>query len=170
MSSNAGLFNANQKFLHIQNFGKFILLCIIWCVLENCFVRLTFSITLRYKTRTYKKLEKIQADQFLIFWYIILKISACSFLKVSFLYAGFYCKSGSVGYNNKILVTNGNCSLGKSDKVNTFELERGGGGKPKSYKTAVQPTITHKTLAHKEETVALILLLTGGFTMWFMFQ
>ena len=80
MSSSAGLFNANQKFLHTQNFGKSFLLCIIWRVLENCFVRLTFSITLRYKIRTYKKLEKIQADQFLIFWYIIEKNVSLQFL------------------------------------------------------------------------------------------
>ena len=32
MSSSAGLLNANQKFLHTQNFGKFILLCIIYGV------------------------------------------------------------------------------------------------------------------------------------------
>ena len=85
MSSSAGLFNANPKFPHTQNFGKFIL-----HVLENCFVRLTFSITLRYKIRAYKKLEKIQANQFLIFWYINLKKCqpAVSYKLVS--YVGFY--------------------------------------------------------------------------------
>ena len=31
-------------------------------------------------------------------------------------------KSGTVGYNNKILVSDGPFSLGKNDKVNTFEL------------------------------------------------
>ena len=86
MSSSADLFNANQKFLHTQNFGKFFLLCIILRVLENCFVRFTFSITLRYKIRTYKKLEKIQADQFLIFWYIIKKCQpAVSYKLVSYM-------------------------------------------------------------------------------------
>ena len=29
----------------------------------------------------------------------------------------------------------------------------------------IQPTIAHKTLAHEEEKVALVLLFTGGFTM-----
>ena len=31
-------------------------------------------------------------------------------------------KSGTVGYNNKILVSEGNFSLGKNNKANTFEL------------------------------------------------
>ena len=63
-------------------------------------------------------------------------------------------------------------SLGENDKVNTFELAKGGAGgdKPKSQKAAAQPTINHKTLAHEDEKVALVLLLTGGFTMWFMFR
>ena len=77
-------------------------------------------------------------------------------------------KSGTVGYDNKILISDGNFSLGKNDKVNTFELAKGGGNKPKiSHKAVVQPTITHKTLAHEDEKVALVLLLAGGFTIWF---
>ena len=74
-----------------------------------------------------------------------------------------------MGYNNKILISDGNFSLRKNDKVNTLEMVKEG-DKPKSHKAIVQPTITHKTLAHEEEKVALGLLLTGGFTMWFMFQ
>ena len=55
-------------------------------------------------------------------------------------------RSGTMGYNNKILVSDGNFSLGKNDKVNTFELAKGGGDKPKIiHKVVVQPTITHKT-------------------------
>ena len=30
-------------------------------------------------------------------------------------------KTGTVGYNNKILVSNGNFSLGKNDEVNSLE-------------------------------------------------
>ena len=74
-----------------------------------------------------------------------------------------------MGYNNEILISDGNFSLRKNDKVNTLEMVKEG-DKPKSHKAIVQPTITHKTLAHEEEKVALVLLLTGGFTMWFMFQ
>ena len=33
-------------------------------------------------------------------------------------------KSGTVGYNNKILISNGTFSLGKNDKVNTLELAK----------------------------------------------
>ena len=32
--------------------------------------------------------------------------------------------SGTMGYDNKILVSYGNFSLGKNDKVNTFELAK----------------------------------------------
>ena len=43
-----------------------------------------------FKIRAYKGLEKNQADQFLIFRYLIERISAWSFLQVSFLNVGFY--------------------------------------------------------------------------------
>ena len=33
-------------------------------------------------------------------------------------------KSGTVGYNDKIIISNGNFSLGENDKVNTFELAK----------------------------------------------
>ena len=59
-------------------------------------------------------------------------------------------KSGTVGYNNKVLISDDTFSLGKNDKVNTSELVKEG-DKPKSHKAVVQPTITHKTLAHEEE-------------------
>ena len=42
-----------------------------------------------FKIRTYKKLEKNQADQLPIFRYLIEKISAWSFLQISFLNAVF---------------------------------------------------------------------------------
>ena len=61
-------------------------------------------------------------------------------------------RSGTVGYKNKILISDGNFSLGKNGKVNTFELAKGGGDRPKIiHKVVVQPTITHKILSHEEE-------------------
>ena len=53
-------------------------------------------------------------------------------------------KLGTVGYNNKILVFDGTCSLGRNSKVNTLELAK---EEPKiSNKVPVQPTITHRNL------------------------
>ena len=80
-------------------------------------------------------------------------------------------RSGTVGYNNKILVSDGKFSLGKNDEVNALELT-----KPKhtstkiSHKDIAQPTTAHGlsiklTITHEEEKVALILFLTGGFTI-----
>ena len=77
--------------------------------------------------------------------------------------------SGTVGYNNKILVSDGTFSLGKNSKVNTFELA-------KINHKAVQPTITHKKLAqkptnaHNAEKIALIILVAGVLAIWTMFQ
>ena len=83
-------------------------------------------------------------------------------------------RSGTVGYNDKILVSDGKFNLGKNDKVNALE--------------PTQPTITHKgsnhkvitqttaahtkkpTNTHEEEKIALILSLVWTFTIWYMFQ
>ena len=71
-------------------------------------------------------------------------------------------RSGTTGYNNKFLVSDGNFSLGENDKVNTFELAKEGGNKPKIiHNVVVQPTITHKTSAYEEEKVAF-----GPLTHW----
>ena len=71
-------------------------------------------------------------------------------------------RSGTVGYNNKILVSDGNISLGKNDKVNASEASV-----MKSHQI-IQPTITHKNQkpTHNEEKVALVLFLTGGYAIW----
>ena len=71
-------------------------------------------------------------------------------------------KTRTVGYNNKILMSGGQFSLGKNDKVNTLEpakeaiISKEGtseGDKPKSskighkeVKVVVQPAITHEDL------------------------
>ena len=92
-------------------------------------------------------------------------------------------KTGTVGYNNKILVSNEKFILGKNEKVNSLEAPV-----TKSHKGAnvVTPTavthrdsetaVTHKdlekkpTITHEEEKIALILSLTGIFAIWYLFQ
>ena len=91
-------------------------------------------------------------------------------------------RSGTVGYNNKILVSDGNFSLGKNDEVNAHAM--------KSTQTAARPElckhnsndvlahipdISHepqesKTIAHNDKKIALVLFLTGGFTIWNIFR
>ena len=72
-----------------------------------------------------------------------------------------------------------NHSVGKNDKVNALVLEpvisKGAMPKLKSHMVVAQPTHAHElahkpTITHEEEKIALILFLTGGFAMWFMFQ
>ena len=85
-------------------------------------------------------------------------------------------KTGTVWYNNKILVSDGNFSLGKNDEVNEtpkishqstithHELEK----KP-NITQAQKPTITHHELAkeptHEDEKIVLVLALAGGFAI-----
>ena len=95
--------------------------------------------------------------------------------------------SGTVGYNNKILVSDGKFILGKNEKVNSLEVP----STPQAETPAIshkhsnlvkQTAVTHKdsetavthkdleskpTIAHKEEKIALILSLTGIFTIWY---
>ena len=80
-------------------------------------------------------------------------------------------RSGTVGYNNKILVSDGKFSLGKILEVNASF------SKPEE-KTTKKTTTIHKDsnfvmqkpVAHEEERAALILFLTGGFTILFMLR
>ena len=105
-------------------------------------------------------------------------------------------RSGTVGYNNKILVSDGKFILGKNEKVNlvvpamksheTNALETPA---IKNHKTnSIKPTtittsqgLTHtpaisqknqkpKTITHNEEKIALVLTLAGGFVIWNMFR
>ena len=85
-------------------------------------------------------------------------------------------KTGTVGYNNKILVSDGNFILGKNEKVNLVVPAM------KSYKTnslgLEEPVISHKPQTttyighhgHSDEKIALVLSLEGGFTIWNMFR
>ena len=90
-------------------------------------------------------------------------------------------KTGTVGYDNKILVSDGNFCLGKNDEVNEMpkiihqstithhELE-----KRPNITQAQKPTITHHELAkeptHEDEKIVLVLALAGGFAIWNVFQ
>ena len=83
-------------------------------------------------------------------------------------------KTGTVGYNNKILVSDGNFILGKNEKVNLMVPAM------KTHKTnslglTHTPAISQKnqeprTITHNEEKIALVLALAGGFAIWNMFR
>ena len=74
-------------------------------------------------------------------------------------------KTGTAGYNNKILVSDGKFSLGKNDKVNSLEPAKVIALEPsiKSYKAIAQPlpvgaqapTQTKKPATHKDEKLLL---------------
>ena len=78
-------------------------------------------------------------------------------------------KTGTVGYNNKILVSNGKFSLGKNNEVNLMAPVM------KSHKTnslglAHAPAISHKPqttthIGHSNEKIALVLALASGFAI-----
>ena len=106
-------------------------------------------------------------------------------------------RSGTVRYNNKILVSDGKFNLGKNDEVNflkTPSIETNSLETPtiKNHKTNSLETpaieshsnttqgLTHTSVishgskvpappAHGDEEAVFILLLTGGFTVWFLF-
>ena len=94
-------------------------------------------------------------------------------------------RSGTVGYNNKILVSDGKFILGKNDEVNSLEtpaiktnsLETPAISHKDSKPTAdSEIAVTHKdlerkpTTTHEDEKIALILSLTRIFMIWYMFQ
>ena len=88
-------------------------------------------------------------------------------------------RPGTVGYNNKILISDGKFSLGKNDEVNASLAKSG------EETTTKQTTTIHKVvmkapqlpapvekaiITHQDEKIAVILLLAGGFTVWYMFR
>ena len=84
-------------------------------------------------------------------------------------------KTGTIGYNNKILVSDGKISLGKNDKVNTPAMNSHPQTADSNEVQAHTPTITHKnqepqTITHNEENIALVLALASGFAIWNMFR
>ena len=91
----------------------------------------------------------------------------------------FKNQAGNCRYNNKILVSDGKFNLGKNDEVNA------GSAKSEEETTRKQMTTIHKVvtkapqppapaekaiITHEDEKIAVILLLAGGFTVWYMFQ
>ena len=93
-------------------------------------------------------------------------------------------KTGTVGYNNKILVSDGKFILGKNEKVNlTVPVMKSHkvtqtAARPKrnsndvlSHAPAIsQKNQEHKTITHNNEKIALVLALSAGFAMWNIFQ
>ena len=81
---------------------------------------------------------------------------------------------GTVGYNNKILISDENFNLGKNDEVNAdfSKLEKEALGphyaettKEDSQKPTIHKVVTQKPVTQEEERAALILFLTGDFTI-----
>ena len=82
-------------------------------------------------------------------------------------------RSGTAGYNNKILISEGKFSLGKNVEVNALEPAKVIALEPsiKSYKVVAKQTQAKKpTTTHEDEKIALVLALVGGFTIWNIFR
>ena len=91
-------------------------------------------------------------------------------------------RSGTVGYNNKILVSDKKFILGKNDEVNSLVIETNSLKTPaiESHLNTARglthtPTISQKnqkprTIIHSDEKIALVLALAGGFAIWNMFR
>ena len=83
-------------------------------------------------------------------------------------------KTGTVGYNNKILVSDEKFILGKNDEVN-LAVPAMKSHETNSLGLTQAPAISQKnqepkTITHNEEKIALVLALAGGFAMWNMFR
>ena len=84
-------------------------------------------------------------------------------------------RSGTVEYNNKILVSDGNFSLGKNDEVNSIEtpaIETNSLETPaiKSHSNTAQGLTHAPTISHEDDKTAFVLFIVGGFTVWFLFR
>ena len=90
---------------------------------------------------------------------------------------------GTVGYNNKILVSDEKFILGKNEKVNSVPVMKSHkvtetATRPKYNSNDVlshMPNISHKpqepkTITHNNEKIALVLALAGGFAIWNTFR
>ena len=84
-------------------------------------------------------------------------------------------RSGTVGYNNKILVSDGNFSLEKNENVNSLKtpaIETNSLETPaiESHSNTARGLTQAPTISHEDEKAVFILLLTGGFFVWFLFR
>ena len=102
---------------------------------------------------------------------------------------------GTVGYNDKILISDGKFNLGKNDEVNSLKtpaIEINSSETPaiESHSNAAQglthaPAISHgreapmplvhagekpKTITHSDEKIALVQALAAGFAIWNTFR
>ena len=94
-------------------------------------------------------------------------------------------RSGTVGYNNKILVSDGKFNLGKNDEVNSPAIETNSLETPaiknhkinsletpaiESHSNTTRGLTQAPTISHEDEKTALILFIVGGFTVSFLFR
>ena len=92
-------------------------------------------------------------------------------------------RSGTVRYNNKILVSDEKYNLGKNEKVNSLEaatMKSHKYSKTNSLQELTQkPNISHgvthqkqepHTITHFEEKIAFVLFMAGGFAIWNIFR
>ena len=92
-------------------------------------------------------------------------------------------RSGSVGHNNKILVSDGKFNLGKNEKVNltvpVIKSHNTNSIETTTITTAQglthTPAISQKkqklhTVTHNEEKIAFALFMAGGFAIWNIFR
>ena len=87
-------------------------------------------------------------------------------------------RSGTVGYNNKILVSDGKFNLGKNDAVNSSITPAISHKDSNLLKQTAdsETAVTHEDLErkpttnHEDEKIALIISLTGMFTVWYTFR
>ena len=88
-------------------------------------------------------------------------------------------KTGTVGYNNKILVSDEKFIVGKNDevnlmtpaiknhKINSLKMP----AMKSTHNSERTANLEQKTIiSHEDEKVALVLSLTGIFTIWFIFR
>ena len=86
-------------------------------------------------------------------------------------------KTGTVGYNNKILVSDGKFNLGKNDEINSSKTPAISHKDSNCLKQTAdsETAVTHKDLErkpttnHEDEKIALIISLTGIFMVWYTF-
>ena len=79
-------------------------------------------------------------------------------------------KTGTVWYNNKILISDGKFSMGKNDEVNAIPTITH--SRKQTITHLRKQTITHaqkQTITHEDEKVALVLSLADGFAIWYAF-
>ena len=82
---------------------------------------------------------------------------------------------GTVGYKNKILVSDKKFNLGKNDEVNSLKtpaIETNSLETPaiESHSNTTRGLTQAPTISHEDEKIAFILFIVGSCTVWFLFQ